>query len=255
MEDCIDNYTLRIDGYKRYKCEICDYLGKQRKDMADHILGKKHKELFNKKSAVSIPIPIPVKEENINLIISPKNSPPKNKLKGKTFLSTYCADALKLDISLPYLERYGRQVVYDNDDIQKWGYMKANEFLVHIFLKLIKKEGGINNFFLRCVDTNRKRFFYNDANVGWTEDLMNSVTICLIRQLLSNLNGTAIDHYKKLGHSPSEKNNERCMLFMLWGRDRESMEESVYKSKKEGERELNEGLTLLSKLLQVEEDD
>ena len=33
------------------------------------------------------------------------------------------------------------------------------------------------------------------------------------------------------------------------------MEESVYKSKKEGERELNEGLTLLSKLLQVEEDD
>ena len=60
--------------------------------------------------------------------------------------------------------------------------MKANEFLVYIFLKLIKKEGGINNFFLRCVDTNRKRFFYNDANVGWTEDLMNSVTICLVTE-------------------------------------------------------------------------
>lgn len=251
--DNCDNYVIRVDGKKKYKCELCDYIASQKSHIELHLNGKGHRSKYTESKSKSIPIP--VKEENINLIISPKNSPPKNKLKGKTFLSTYCADALKLDTSLPYLQRYGRQVVYDNDDIQKWGYMKANEFLVHIFLKLIKKEGGINNFFLRCVDTNRKRFFYNDANVGWTEDLMNSVTICLIRQLLSNLNGTAHNYYKDLGYKASEKHNERCFVFMLWGFERESMEESVYKSKKEAERELNEGLTLLSKLLQVEEDD
>ena len=251
--DNCDNYIIRVDGKKKYKCELCDYIANQKSHIELHLNGKGHRSKYTGSKSKSIPIP--VKEENINLIISPKNSPPKNKLKGKTFLSTYCADALKLDISLPYLERYGRQVVYDNEDIQKWGYMKANEFLVYIFLKLIKKEGGINKFFLRCVDTNRKRFFYNDQNVGWTEDLMNSVTICLVRQLFSNLNTTAHNYYKDLGYKASEKHNERCFVFMLWGFERESMEESVYKSKKEAERELNEGLTLLSKLLQVEEED
>lgn len=250
--DNCDNYIVRIEGKKKYKCELCDYVASQKSHIETHLNGKGHRTKYIENKSKSIPIP--VKEENINLIISPKNSPPKNKLKGKTFLSTYCADALKLDISLPYLERYGRQVIYDNDDIQKWGYMKPNEFIVHIFLKLIKNK-GINNFFLRCVDVNRKRFFYNDANIGWTEDLMNSVTICLVRQLFSNLNGTALDYYKKLGHRPSEKINERCMIFMLWGRDRESMEESFNKSIKEGERELNEGLTLLCKLLQIDEDE
>ena len=251
--DNCDNYIIRVDGKKKYKCELCDYIANQKSHIEIHLNGKGHRSKYTESKSKSIPIPI--KEENINLIISPKNSPPKNKLKGKTFLSTYCADAIKLDTSLHFLERYGRQIKYDMEDIEKWGYMKANEFLVHIFIKLIKKESGINNFFLRCIDTNRKRFFYNDANVGWTEDLMNSVTISLVRDLFANLNCTAHDYYKSEGYGANEKHIERQFVFMLWGRDRDSMEESVNKSKKEADRELNEGLTLLSKLLQLEEDD
>lgn len=258
--DSIENYSMRIDGYKRYKCEMCDYLAKQKKDMADHLLSKKHKiniETIGVTTCVADKsIPIPIKEENIILTVNTpptcfaeKNSPPKTQLKGKTFLTTYCADAVKLDVSLPFDDRYARHIDFDDQD---WGFFHTqnpNQFLLHIFMKLIKKEGGINKFFFRCADSSRKRFYYNDHNVGWTEDMLDLQLITFIRDLLTKY----ILNFLK--PKAGETILARAMIYSLWGRTYESIEDSRNKSKKRADQEISECLDVLSRLLEINDCD
>ena len=251
--DSIENYIIRIDGKKKYKCELCDYLATQKSHIESHLNGKGHRTKFETKPKS---IPIPVNKENINMIITcsadntpPKNSPPKTGLKGKTFLSTYCADALKLDVSLPFNDRYARHIDFDDED---WGFFHTqnpNQFLLHIFMKLIKKEGGINKFFFRCTDSSRKRFYYNDHNVGWTEDMLDLQLITFIRDLLAKY------ILKFLKPKAGETILARAMLYSLWGRTYESIEDSRNKSKKRADQEISECLDFLFRLLEINDSD
>ena len=246
--DSIEKYIIRIDGKKKYKCELCNYLASQKSNIESHINGKTHRSKFE---TAPKSIPIPVNKENIILTVNtpPKNSPPKTQLKGKTFLSTYCADALKLDVSLPFNDRYARHIDFDDED---WGFFHTqnpNQFLLHIFMKLIKKEGGINKFFFRCADSSRKRFYYNDHNVGWTEDMLDLQLITFIRDLLTKY----ILNFLK--PKAGETILARAMLYSLWGRTYESMEDSRNKSKKRADQEISECLDVLSRLLEINDSD
>ena len=205
--DLVDNYAIQLNGYKRYKCELCDYITSQKKDISEHILRKKHRENYKIKHNITLkttptpppiliksttPIPINDNDNNINLVISSiGSSPPKNKLKGKTFLSMYCNEAIKIDTSLPYLDHFVRNLELNDNDISKFRCFETNEYLLYFFNKLIK-EFGINNLPIRCVDKNRKRFFYNDFNIGWTEDILNEQTLKFIRHIISISNMTLI---------------------------------------------------------------
>jgi len=247
--DKVENYIIRIDGKKKYNCELCNYITERKSNIESHINGKTHRSKYETKPK-SIPIPVN-KEENIIISVNtpPKNSPPKTGLKGKTYLTTYCADALKLDVSLPFDDRYARHIDFDDED---WGFFSTqnpNQFLLHIFMKLIKKEGGINKFFFRCTDSSRKRFYYNDHNVGWTEDMLDLQLITFIRDLLAKY------ILKFLKPKAGETILARAMLYSLWGRTYESIEDSRNKSKKRADQEISECLDFLSRLLEINDSD
>ena len=249
--DKVENYIIRIDGKKKYKCEICDYITERKSNIESHINGKTHRSKFE---TAPKSIPIPIKEENINLIINtpPKNSPPKTQLKGKTYLSTYCAEAIKLDASVPYMERYARKVVFDQEDLDCFAIKSPNQFLLHMFMKLIKKEGGLDKFFFRCVDTSRKRFYYHDHNVGWTEDMLDLELIKFIRDLIANY----LQKFVNGGKSKArEETMARAMLYTFWGREYESIEDCRNKGKKKADQEISECLDFLSRLLDIKDCD
>jgi len=48
--DKVENYSVLVEGYKCYRCELCKYIATQKKHMADHLLTKKHKLAFETKS-------------------------------------------------------------------------------------------------------------------------------------------------------------------------------------------------------------
>jgi hypothetical protein len=244
--DDIDLYVIKCPSNdKKYKCELCEYECIARHHMKKHIISNKHIQKSNS-IPKSIPIEIPIKQKND----SPKNSP-NEKLKGKTFLSTLCSEATKYNVSLPFNERYEKQVIFDEEDLKKWGCLNPNDYLIHIFNKMILKEGGINNFFFRCVDENRKRFYYNDSNIGWTEDLLNFNLIRFIRNLFANLNHSAYVNYTNKGGKPNENFLNKQMIYMFWGIERESSEDSINKSKKQASYELNEAIELLTRMLEI----
>ena len=110
----------------------------------------------------------------------PKNSPPKGKLKGKTYLSSYCNNAVKIDTTtVPW----GRTFEITLDDIKRWIVMTPNQYIEYFFLKLIK-EIGVDKFPFRCLDKARLKFYYNDINLGWIEDVGNAELHKLIRAVL-----------------------------------------------------------------------
>lgn len=258
--DLTENYATKIDGYKRYKCELCDYMASQKKDMSDHLLRKKHRENYKNKQNVIIPATAPIQiiqpiNENINLVInSITGSPPKTKLKGKTFLSTNCADSIKIDTTLPYLDHYARTLNITEQDISKWRTSDTNQLILHYFNNIIKKI-GINDFPIRCVDKSRKRFYYNDLNVGWTEDILNEQTLKFVRHIIGNINLTAINLY----HSNDldiklEMLNEIIMKHTFWSLPCDSLEETINKSQKKADHEKSECLYVLSEILKVDDE-
>ena len=59
--DKVENYFIKIDGKKKYKCEICDYITERKSNIESHINGKGHRTKYETKSnyetSKSIPIP------------------------------------------------------------------------------------------------------------------------------------------------------------------------------------------------------
>ena len=191
---------------------------------------------------------------------SPTPTPPPNKkykpkLKGKTFLTTNCDDALTIDLKLPYLQNWGRQLIITIDDVVKWkSSSKPNDFLLYFFLKLTK-EINLNNMPFRCLDVSRKKFFYHDVDLGWTEDIGNIQINKLINCIFANVDITAGQLIKD-GEIEIEKEVliHKKMTYILWGQARQSEEETINKSQKRADIEKNDGLEILARILQIDED-
>lgn len=188
MTDNVENYLVLVDGKKTYTCSLCEYTTKKISDMKTHISSKKHITKITTRPGtiplvvggegashpIAMPIRIAVAED------LPKNSPPKGKLKGKTYLSSYCNDAMKIDTTtVPW----GRTFEITLDDIKRWIVMTPNQYIEYFFLKLIK-EIGVDKFPFRCLDKARLKFYYNDINLGWIEDVGNAELHKLIRAVL-----------------------------------------------------------------------
>lgn len=262
--DLIKNYLIYVDGYKRYRCEMCDYVATQKTHIIYHLCSKKHMEnlkskLPNKEIEILNPIiyepSIPIKINNIKIVEEPViNSPPKNKLKGKTFLTSYCCNALTIDTSLSSMEHWIRNIDITDDDKDKWQIKTPNDFILYFFMKLIK-EIGINNFPFRCVDNSRKRFYYNDAVMGWIEDIGNIEIIKLIKNLFCSVNLNSIQLYNA-GYLEMEleRLNEIILIYSFWGESRVSVEETLNKTSKRAEIEKVEALNVLSQLLRINDD-
>ena len=205
MADSVENYLVLVDGKKTYTCSFCEYTTKKISDMKTHISSKKHIiKITNRPAtiplvvggegasppiAVPVRIPVAVGGEGAEPLI---NSPPKGKLKGKTYLSKYCIDAVKIDTtSIPW----GRTFEITLDDIKRWIVMTPNQYIEYFFLKLIK-EIGVDKFPFRCLDKARLKFYYNDINLGWIEDLGNSQLHKLIRAVLGKTTVSANEKRK-----------------------------------------------------------
>ena len=184
MTDNVENYLVLVDGKKTYTCSLCNFTTKRLPDMRSHLLAKKHiTNLANKPAEpIMVPVRIAVAEED-----PPKNSPPKNRIKGKTYLSQYCNDAVRIDtLGFPW----GRTFEITVDDIKRWIVMTPSQYIEYIFLKIIKQI-SVDKFPFRCLDKARLKFYYNDINLGWIEDLGNIETHKLIRSVLGKSTSTA----------------------------------------------------------------
>ena len=82
--DKVENYAVLVEGFKCYKCELCDYLASQKSNIQSHMNGKAHKIKFETKSnyetkSKSIPIPDIIKrkfkncEDILKQIVEEKN--------------------------------------------------------------------------------------------------------------------------------------------------------------------------------------
>lgn len=260
--DSVENYALKIDGYKRYRCDSCDYIALQKKVMSDHLCSKKHRDNLKIKSSIPVIMKVAISEPiqiiNNNIINEERinNSPPKNKLKGKTYLSKNCSNALSIDTSIHFLEHWGRQLELTVEDIEKRTANDPNQFILYYFMKL-KNEIGINNFPFRCLDVNRRKIYYNDIATGWTEDIGHLQTLKLIRNIFSNTILTAAYYHKcnELNINQDDT-TETNVKYIHWGYDRKSNQEpSQNKSKKQAEQEIIEALDFICQLFQVEEED
>ena len=180
MTDNVENYLVLVDGKKTYTCSLCNFTTKRLPDMRSHLLAKKHiTNLANKPAEpIMVPVRIAVAEED-----PPKNSPPKGKLKGKTYLSQYCTDAVKIDTTTTV--PWGRTFEITVDDIKRWIVMTPSQYIEYIFLKIIK-EISVDKFPFRCLDKARLKFYYNDIDLGWIEDFCNIQINKLIRSVLGN---------------------------------------------------------------------
>ena len=176
MTDNVENYLVLVDGKKTYTCSLCEYTTKKISDMKTHISSKKHIAKIITRPAEPISVPVRIPEVAEPLI----NTPPKGILKGKTYLSKYCTDAVKIDTTnVPW----GRTFEITLDDIKRWIVMTPNQYIEYFFLKLIK-EIGVDKFPFRCLDKARLKFYYNDINLGWIEDVGDAELHKLIRAVL-----------------------------------------------------------------------
>jgi hypothetical protein len=106
------------------------------------------------------------------------------KLSSKQYLITNCKDAVKIDIT-PNTIRYGRMFEINNEDLLYAYSHKINDYVFYIFKKLYMKVGK-NNFPFRCSAVSRKKFYYNDVNEGWIEDIGHGAIFQFIHDFLAS---------------------------------------------------------------------
>ena len=247
-----ESCAVLLEGRKWYRCDVCSHLAKQKKEMTDHLATKKHaknlKEFEEKEASAVETVPVVVTgTETVETITRPKMS-------GKSYLVNYCKDAIQMDRTAHYMTKFGRTYVFDDQDVNHYYMGTPTQFIVYLVIKIIKNM-GVDKFPFRCVDVNRKRFFYNDAALGWTEDYGNLGLLLLVRELMMSI-GCYINRLIKeeLFIIDQEKRNEYSMAYIHWGHEIKSVHEELHKSPKRALNEKNEAITSLADILRVDTD-
>ena len=254
--DSVETYAIKIDGKKCYRCTLCDYDTNRLSNIKTHIISKNHLAKFEAKPVVSEPIEIPIIkaiERDNSFSESPKNSPGKLRIKGKTYLLQYCSEAIKLDMKGI---NWGRSFEITLDDIKHFIVMLPNNYIEYFLIKLIRKI-TVDKFPFRCLDRSRNKFYYNDINDGWIEDLGNREIIKMIMAFLGN----SILESHRLYTTTDELNDIISyeslayvkMSYCFWGFERTSLQEPS-QSKTEGgaKKEINNTLQFLGQILDCE---
>ena len=180
------------------------------------------------------------------------------KIKGKTFLIKNCENAIKIDASLPRERRYFFNIDMDDDDCRKSLNSTPIQFLAHIIKQTIKEIGGKDNYPFRCTDKFRHKFYYNDNNVGWTEDILNEQ---LLIHMWSYFNNIALSTQDYIERNKLYTGDDRVdyirhkRLYIYWTQDTcgsygEGSDHE--KSRKTAQREKIETLNLFADLLDID---
>lgn len=252
--DFVETYAIKIDGKKCYKCSLCNYDTNRLSNIKTHIMSKNHLAKFEAKPAESLPITIvkPVERDN-SFSESPKNTPDKPRMKGKTYLSQYCKESIKLDMKGT---NWGRSFDITLDDIKHFIQMQPSNYIEYFLIKLIRKI-TVDKFPFRCLDRNRNKFYYNDINDGWIEDLGNREIIKMIMAFLGNSILEAHKFYTTTDELNDLINYESLtyvkMNYCFWGCERVSMQEpSQNKTEGGAKKEINNTLQFLGEILDCE---
>jgi hypothetical protein len=144
------------------------------------------------------------------------------KLSSKQYLNTNCKDAIKIDIT-PNTIRYGRMFEIDNEDLLHAYSHKINDYVFYIFKKLYMKVGK-NNFPFRCSAVSRKKFYYNDVNEGWIEDIGHEAIFQFIHDFLASTACSVPITFAKQNKLITASNGQPPVLYLKlklldWGID------------------------------------
>ena len=225
-----DSCAILLEGRKWYRCDVCSHLAKQRKEMTDHLATKKHaknlKEFEEKEASAVETVPVVVAgTETAETITRPKMS-------GKSYLVNYCKDAIQMDSAAHFMTKFGRTYVFDATDVNKYYMGTPTQFIIYLVIKIITKM-GVDKFPFRCVDVNRKRFFCNDAALGWIEDYGNLELLKLLRELMSSISCYITKLINEgLFIIDMEKRIEYSCAYIHWGFEINSVHEELHKSPK-----------------------